>query len=127
MRYSEDEETVLVGEFESGSDVTIEILCLETDKLVTLDKDECEESGVFSGVYKFSTKYIDKSTVPVYANLLYRMTDGVDTYMGKFVYGGWLDNIEVEATIDTKPLEDKLDLHDDIVNTKLDIINARMS
>ena len=128
MRYSENEETVLVGEFDTGKDIKIKILCLELDKLVTLEKEECEESEVFPGVYMFSTKYIDKSTVPEYANLLYHMYDeDGNYYRGKFVYGGWFDNIDVEANVDLTPIEEKIDSHDSIVNTKLDIINARIT
>ena len=127
MRYSESEETVLVGEFIPGSKVTIKILNLDTDELVGLEKDEVEESTKIPGIFRFKTEYIDKDTVPEYSNLLYIMEseDGY-RYLGKFVYGGWLDNIEANVDIDLQPLEDKIDEHSTEIKDTLNIVNARI-
>jgi len=128
MRYSENEETILVGEFEPDKNIKIKILELKSDQFIGLNTNDCVESDKVPGIYTFDTRHIDKSTVPEYSNLLYIMYDEEGyQYLGKFVYGGWLDNIEVEANVDLKPIEDKLDMHDLEVNDKLDIINARIT
>jgi len=120
MRYSEKEETVLVGTFDPGLDVKIKILNLDTDSLITLKTDKCLESEHIPGVYMFSTINIDKNTVPKYANLLYEMYDGeIDRQYGKFIYGGYMDE-EIVVNVEA----DK-EAHDEI-KEQLDIINARL-
>lgn len=113
MRYSNTEETILVGIFEPGTTVNIKIIDLATDNIIKLNSDVCTPSDHIPGIYRYSTTNIDKNTVPAYANLLFCMTD-VDgnVYYGKFVYGGYLDT---PVSCDTS----------EILET-VQIINARM-
>ena len=120
MRYSENEETVLVGILEPNMNVKIKIINLDSDALVSLKTDNCIESKHEGGVYMFSTKNIDKSTVPEHANLLYVMTtEEGDRQFGKFVYGGYMDE-PITVTV-----EGDAEAHEEI-KEKLDIINARL-
>lgn len=92
MRYSNTEETVLVGIFEPDAVVTIKIIDLATDNIIGVTRDDCTPSEHVPGVFRFSTTNIDKNTVPEYANLLFCMTDEeLNVYHGKFIYGGYLD------------------------------------
>jgi len=120
MRYAYAEETVLVGQFQTGSTVTIKIIDLATDNLITTTTATCIESQHIAGMFLFSTTNINKATVPTYANLLYEMasTTGEKAY-GKFIYGGYLDN---PVAIDNSAATADHALMTDL----LEIINARM-
>jgi len=102
MRYSLNENSVLVGQFEPGSTVNIEILLLETDTLLILDDDVCAESSFMPGVFTWNTSNLsDLNNINGYVNLLYKMTsDQGDDYYGKFVFGGYVDLIDDDVAED---------------------------
>lgn len=125
MRYSKDEESILVGMLPEGLDnVTIEVLNLKTDTVMDLTDNRCVESSKFPGVYIWSTNNMAAANTNGYINLLYRMT-GITTtgkpitYYGKFVYSGYVDE---KANVDLTPV---LDNQEEIIDT-VDIINARI-
>jgi len=115
MRYAYTEETVLVGQLQPGDTVTIKIIDLATDNLITTTTTNCIESQHIAGMFMFSTINIDKNTVSSYANLLYEMTSSTgEKAYGKFIYGGYLDNpITIDnsaATADHAFITDLLEL-----------------
>jgi len=109
MRYFKKEDTVLIGYLLPNSIVNINIIDLDTDEPIPLLKTTCVESVNVPGLYRYSTKNIDRTQLEdrVY-NLFYIMEDeaGNKTY-GKFTLGmeeeNVLDNIKdtLIATKDT--------------------------
>lgn len=116
MRYSNDEDAILVGIFKPNQNVKIKVLNLQNDLVITLKTDTCLESASIPGVYRWSTTSIsdDRLTSGFY-NLFYEMTgdNGVKFY-GKFIYGGYVDSpVEVNLTNindDHKEIIEKLDI-----------------
>ena len=98
MRYKLSEDITLIGKLPSAGTVTIRVLDLETDTLISLASDSCTESAIISGLYRWGTSNIS-STITGYKNLYYEMTDGTNTVSGKFVYGGYID--EQKDSLDT--------------------------
>jgi len=106
MRYSKNENSILVGNFSTGTEVTIRVLSLDTNEELILDTNKCIEHDDQQGLYMWSTKNINYSNkIDHYANLVYIMSNGVDNdTMGKFTYSGYLDD------------------NNDLINTKLDML-----
>jgi hypothetical protein len=96
MRYSNTENTWLLGNFPSGGTVTIKIINLSTDNLETLVSNTCTESAEIDGLYKFDVDV--NMTNSGYKNFAYEMFDGDNRFRGKFVYGGYVDNITDDDT-----------------------------
>jgi len=95
MRYSASENTTLVGLFDPGLTVTIQILNLDTNTIVNVSDSSCTESAI-PGVYIWNTANI--TDVLDNANLLYVMTTNTGkTFYGKFTYGGVIDKIANDA------------------------------
>jgi hypothetical protein len=92
MRYSNSENTWLLGNFPSGGDVTIKVINLSTDNLETLTSDVCTESANIAGLYKFDVNL--NMTNSDYKNFAYEMFDGSNRFRGKFVYGGYVDGTQ---------------------------------
>ena len=119
MRYSKNENSTLVGYFEPGSSVKIDILAIDTDNKLILDDDICIESQEIPGIFLWNTKNINSSnSIDHYSNLIYRMynTSTGEIYLGKFTMGGYLDNRF--DNIDTKlsDISTTLNKLDDIIN-----------
>lgn len=121
MRYSETEQTVLVGQFKPNQTVRIKIIELATDNLVDVDTDVCIESKHMSGMYLWKTSNIKPNAVSGYSNLLYEMKTVEDgkVFYGKFVFGGYPDD-----SVDVN-LDEVVELATEI-NDTVDIINARI-
>jgi hypothetical protein len=93
MRYTNKENTVLAGKLPAGNTVTIKIIDMETDTPVILTSDVCNESSSIPGIYLFNLEG-NMNKPNEMKNYLYVMSDGNSQFMGKFVYGGELqDNI----------------------------------
>lgn len=99
MRYSSNENTVLVGNFPTGATVSIKIIDMLTDELVTLTDNVCTESAHIEGMYLFNTGNII-SVFTKETSLLFEMSDGTSTFYGKFVCGGYI-NLITTFTKDT--------------------------
>ena len=120
MRYSDKEVAILVGQFKSGSKVTIKILDIDHDLEIPLQTYNCYESNVIPGIYLWNTMNLDMSRIDEFNNLLYEMKDeNNNTYYGKFVMGGYVDReIDLSGITDAATQEAMLKM--------LKIINARL-
>jgi len=99
MRYLIGEDTHLVGLFESGKTITIQILNLDTNALFELTTNQCIESSI-PGVYIFPTSNIINKP-DSYTNCFYKMEDDTGNYfVGKFVLGGYPDYIDTILKIE---------------------------
>lgn len=121
MRYANDEQTVLVGMFNTNSNVKIKIVNLLNDSLVNISDNICVESRHIDGAFLWTTNNIaDSALSNGYYNLLYEMYDEEDNkFHGKFIYGGYVN----------KPVDiDMSALESDITEIKQlgEIINARI-
>ena len=67
MRYSETEITTLVGQFSPGQTVTIKLIELSNDALVTVTSDVCVESLHIPGMYLWKTNNMPDSQVYINA------------------------------------------------------------
>lgn len=125
MRYSEDEATILVGQFKTGLSVSMKILDLNNDAEIPTTNISCRESKVMPGIYLWSTARIDKREYDGFKSLLYEMTSSEgDKYYGKFVYGGYPDLIS-EITINGNSGDNSSISNEDIYKI-LKIINGRL-
>lgn len=91
MRYNSEEITALVGEFSTGDSVTIQVIDIVNDEVLTLADNVCEELGNCPGMFKWTT---DKMPAGVEGHMLYRMNNGSKNYYGKFTMGGHLDEMK---------------------------------
>ena len=89
MRYNFDENSILAGMLPPGGTVTIKIIRMDTDELLELNNDTCQESQHIPGVYLWDTNNIT-TQITDYVNCLYIMTDGDKNFYGKFVIGNTL-------------------------------------
>jgi len=90
MRYSLTEKPILAGHLDTTNPVTIKIVEMKTDTLLTLNTDVCNASVNIPGVFLFDTTNIIQQ-FDVYTNLMYEMTDGSIKFYGKFVMSGYID------------------------------------
>jgi len=98
-------ETVwLVGELPSGGTVTITIYDLSNGSTVPLTSNVCSEIGI-TGLYRWDSSNI--TTQPtIFKQYLYVMSDGINRFVGKFVLGGFTDEVdEVKAKTDNLPAD----------------------
>ena len=105
MRYKNNEQTTLGGFFETGKSVTIKILD-SYGQLVSIDSNACTEAPDEDSLYLWSTENMNASA----GTYFYVMTDGVNKMRGKFVYGGYVENVA-----------EKLDLTNSIVEIQASI------
>jgi len=90
VRYSIQESTYILGVFNTGDTVTIDIYDLDTDTKV-VDGAPCSEiasTGVFK--YEFTQAITEKK------EYLWIMTNGTTNKYGKIVLGGWLDEVKTK-------------------------------
>lgn len=91
-RYQLDENTYILGKFNTGDTVTIALYDLSDDSAEALDNNSCSEIGS-TGVFKWNVSNIT-TTPTVYTEFLWIMNNGTyDTY-GKIVMGGYVDDID---------------------------------
>jgi len=97
MRYINTEHTILAGFFDSGKDVTIKVIKLSSDSIVTTTTPICRESQHIAGVYLWNTSnmIIDITT---FTDFVYEMTDGTKKFFGKFVLGGYTDKVLTDVS-----------------------------
>ena len=88
MRYSKNEATYILANFESGDTVTIDIYKL-SDNSQVVSSGSCSEIGS-TGVFK----YLFSQTVSQKEEYLWIASNGSYNQMGKIVLGGWMDNVE---------------------------------
>jgi len=121
MRYALGENSVLVGQFSPGDTVTIKLVVLDNDTLLTLTTNACVESQHIPGLFIWKTVNIATTNNLVgYTNILYEMVSGTGKkYYGKIVYAGYVENY---TPVNLQPLIDADTTITDIVN----IINARI-
>jgi len=96
------ETVLLVGELPTGGTVTITIYDLSDGSSVALTSNTCSEIGV-TGLYRWDSSNI--TTQPTtFKQYLYVMSDGTNRFVGKFVLGGFADEIEeVKTKTDNLP------------------------
>jgi|GEM_PF-5023072 len=88
MRYSKEEQTYILGVFNSGDTVTIDIYRL-SDNTKVVDSANCTEIGT-TGVFK----YLFSQTVTQKEEYLWIMSNGNYSKYGKIVLGGYIDDIK---------------------------------
>jgi len=88
MRYKNDETTVLGGFFKSGSQVTIKVLD-DNGQAIQLTNDACIVSPDESSLYLWSTTNMQSEA----GTYFYIMTDGINKMPGKFIYGGYVEDV----------------------------------
>jgi len=95
MRYQTEavgETTYLIGSFATGETVTIAVYDLSDGSAVAVDSASCAEIGA-TGWYRWGTGEITTPATSI-KHYLYIMTDSTgDTYAGKLVVGGYVDDI----------------------------------
>ena len=99
MRYTKDEETILVGHLPTSGTVTIKLINLADDTELTVDDNTCTESLNIPGVYTFNLSHLN-NVITEYTNCLYEMTDGTKQFYGKFVVSGYVEMPEFDELID---------------------------
>ena len=92
MRYKTNEDIILTAILPIGVDVTIRILDLVNDVIVILDTNVCTESVFMPGVYTWDTDNIT-GIIDTHRTMLFEMTDGTNTVIGTFIYGGYIDTL----------------------------------
>lgn len=118
MRYSEEEVTTLVGQFKPGKNVTIKLIELSNDSLVSISNNVCTESEHMPGMYLWKTTNINDTALVGYSNLLYEMKDeDGKVFYGKFIFGGYVDD-EMDFTDSIADVEE--------IRQTVHIINARL-
>jgi len=131
MRYGNGEHTVLAGNLNAGSTVSIVIIDMGIDTAVTLNTNACTESALIAGTYLFDTNNI--TTQPtVYTNYLYVMTDLTGKqFHGKFVMKGYMDNIASDVwSVTTRGLTEPVALSVAAlasIQTKIDALNTALT
>lgn len=103
MRYSNEEDVLLIGLLPPNQEVKITILDLATDNKFSLVKDICTESKHIPGLYTFNKSNIIRPDLEPgsdkYNNVFFCMyIEGSEKkYFGKIVLGGVLDKkIEID-------------------------------
>lgn len=127
MRYSRTESTYILGAFDSGDTVTIDIYDLDTDTKV-VDGASCTEIGS-TGVFK----YLFTQTITGKKEYLWIMTNGSYSRMGKIVLGGWLDDVKdkvdanLDATVSSRATQTSVDNLSNQLSTHDTDIKSRLS
>ena len=98
MRYNSNETTAVAGKLPTGGSVTIKVVLLETDTIVDVSSNVCNESQHIEGMYIWDTSNILTKS----GHMLYEMTDGTNKAYGKLVYGGYVDDIVTNDSLTTE-------------------------
>ena len=98
MRYSKDESTYILGQFNSGDTVTIDIYKL-SDNSQVVNGGACSEIGT-TGVFKYNFS----QSITSKEEYLWIMTNGTLEVKGKIVLGGYMDDLDtsLETLIDVE-------------------------
>lgn len=92
MRYRIIEQPTILGKFDTGSTVTIDLYDLSDESSVTLTSDSCNEVGS-TGVFIWSTSNITTQPTTL-KEYLWIMSDGTVTSYGKVVLGGYPEDVQ---------------------------------
>lgn len=90
MRYSRDETTYILGNFDSGDTVTIDVYRLSDDAQVVSGA-SCSEVGT-TGIFKYSFT----QTISSKEEYVWIMSNGSFDQRGKIVLGGYMDTIQAD-------------------------------
>ena len=88
MRYEKDENTYILGNFNNGDTVTIDVYKL-SDNSQIVSGASCTEIGTV-GVFKYQFS----QTVTAKTEYLWIMSNGTADQRGKIVLGGWMDDLK---------------------------------
>lgn len=95
MRYRKDESTNILGNFNNGDTVTIDIYKL-SDNTKIVDDEDCSEIGAL-GVFKYNFS----QTITEKTEYLWIMKATNSNQMGKIILGGWVDDVELMRKIES--------------------------
>ena len=87
MRYQKDEITYILGNFDSGDTVTIDIYKINDGSQV-VNGSSCTEIGT-TGVFKYQFSL----SITTKTEYLWIMSNGDVDQRGKIVFGGYMDDI----------------------------------
>lgn len=124
MRYSRTESTYILGAFDSGDTVTIDIYDLDTSTKV-VDGESCEEVGT-TGIFKYNFSQV----ITGKKEYLWIMTNGDYTRVGKVVLGGWLDDVKervesyLDESVSSRASATQLSQHDTDIKAELSNIEG---
>ena len=98
MRYGKNENTYILGQFNSGDTVTIDVYRLSDNNKV-VDGGSCSEVGA-TGVFK----YLFSQSITQKEEFLFIMSNGVLEIKGKIIFGGYLDDMKdrIDENLDAK-------------------------
>lgn len=97
MRYAQDEKIVLVGQLTADASVDIQILDIDNNELLDLTTSDCVESAI-PGIFLYDTANITDA-LPERINCVYMMDDGAKKFYGKFVIGGYTNQVGELVTL----------------------------
>ena len=97
MRYKEEETTNLVGKLGNQKEVTIKVVHVPSDTLISTLSDKCVESQHISGMYFWSTTNMETTLTGAF---IYEMTDGSKVSPGKFTIGGAMEYLTETPTVE---------------------------
>ena len=103
MRYAKSESTYILGTFNTGDTVTIDVYRL-SDNVKVVDGVSCSEvagTGIF--------KYLFSQTISQKEEYLWIMSNGEYSKCGKIVLGGWMDGVTNEVQNHRNVVEPKID------------------
>ena len=103
MRYAQSETTNILGVFNSGDSVTIDIYRL-SDNSKVVDAAPCTEIGT-TGVFKYEFS----QAVSQKEEFLWIMSNGEYSKYGKVILGGYMDDIKATITDHRDVVEPKID------------------
>ena len=92
MRYGKSESTYILGNFDSGDTVTIDIY-KASDNTKVVDGASCSEIGT-TGVFKYNFS----QTITSKEEYLWIMSNGSLDQRGKIVLGGYMDTLQDDIT-----------------------------
>jgi len=108
MRYAKSESTYILGIFNTGDTVTIDVYRL-SDNAKVVDGASCSEVAG-TGVFKYSFS----QTVSQKEEYLWIMSNGEYSKYGKIVLGGWMDavNENIDVPVSSRASQESLTKHD---------------
>jgi hypothetical protein len=100
MRYTKNETTTLAGIFTTGDTVTVTIIDMDADTTLSLSTSSCTESAHIDGLFLFPTSNIS-TAISGYTNCAYSMSNGSDSFFGKFIIDGVEDATKLHDSLDS--------------------------
>ena len=124
MRYGIDETTSIVGIFPDAESVSIQVLNVELDEIMSISESTMTESSHIPGIFSWDTSnIISPPTVPT--SIVVKMTSGTDIVYSKMTIGGVIDVIKDKVhtieNYDDSVLQSKIEIIESNVDTLLNI------